>query len=119
MRLIDADALREDLRRFFPVEVLGGIEPKILFAQIMHDIDNAPTVETPTIYEFNGCDNCELERPKGKWITNREYIDKEFNGHYEGNCFNSPYNCSCCGYSPKDNRPNFCPNCGADMRGAE
>lgn len=45
MRLINADALKEDLRRFFPVEVLEGIEPKTLFAQIMHDIDNAPTVE--------------------------------------------------------------------------
>ena len=52
---------------------------------------------------------------EGAWITNKEYIDKEFNGHYEGSCFNSPYNCSCCGYSPEDNRPNFCPNCGAMM----
>lgn len=56
-------------------------------------------------------------RTRSEWITNREYIDKEFNGHYDGSCFNSPYNCRCCGYSPKDNRPNFCPNCGADMRG--
>lgn len=45
MRPIDADALREDLRRFFPVEGLEGIEPKTLFVQIMHDIDNSPTVE--------------------------------------------------------------------------
>ena len=59
----------------------------------------------------------EVVRPKGEWITNQEYIDKKFNGHYEGSCFNSPYNCSCCGYSPKDDRPKFCPNCGADMRG--
>ena len=44
MRLIDADKLKEDLRRFFPNEVLEGIEPKTIFAQIMHDIDNAPTV---------------------------------------------------------------------------
>lgn len=43
--LISREALREDLRRFFPTEVLEGIEPKTLFAQIMHDIDNAPTIE--------------------------------------------------------------------------
>lgn len=42
--LISRKALREDLRRFFPAEVLEGIEPKTLFAQIMHDIDNAPTI---------------------------------------------------------------------------
>lgn len=44
MRLGDLNALKEDLRRFFPTEVLEGIEPKTLFAQILHDIDNAPTV---------------------------------------------------------------------------
>lgn len=43
--LISREALREDLRRFFPTEVLEGIDPKTLFAQIMHDIDNAPEVE--------------------------------------------------------------------------
>lgn len=42
--LISREALREDLRSFFPSEVLEGIEPKTLFAQIMHDINNAPTV---------------------------------------------------------------------------
>ena len=48
--LISREALREDLRRFFTVEVLEGIEPKTLFAQIMHDIDNAPTVEPERDY---------------------------------------------------------------------
>lgn len=42
--LISREALREDLRRFFPTEVLEGIDPKTLFAQIMHDIDNAPAI---------------------------------------------------------------------------
>jgi len=83
-------------------------------------IDNAPAIEY-TFEEAFQKTVCEKqlycpERPQGEWITNKEYIDKEFNGHYEGSCFNSPYNCSCCGYSPEDNRPKFCPNCGADMR---
>lgn len=43
--LISREGLREDLRRFFTIEALEGIEPKTLFAQIMHDIDNAPTVD--------------------------------------------------------------------------
>lgn len=45
MRLIDADALKEDLTKWFPQFTLEGIEPKTLFAQIMRDIDNAPTVD--------------------------------------------------------------------------
>ncbi len=49
--LISRSALREDLRRFFPSEVLEGIEPKTLFAQIMHDIDNAPTVDYTELIE--------------------------------------------------------------------
>lgn len=49
--LISRSALREDLRRFFPSEVLEGIEPKTLFAQIMHDINNAPTVIPDNNYE--------------------------------------------------------------------
>ena len=51
--LISREALREDLRRFFPIEVLEGIEPKALFAQIMHDIDNAPTVLFPLTVKIN------------------------------------------------------------------
>ena len=49
--LISREALREDFRRFFPTEALEGIEPKTLFAQIMHDIDNAPAVEYPFYQE--------------------------------------------------------------------
>ena len=49
--LISRSALREDLRSFFPSEVLEGIEPKTLFAQIMHDINNAPTVIPDNNYE--------------------------------------------------------------------
>lgn len=48
--LISRKALREDLRRFFPAEVLEGIEPKTLFAQIMHDIDNAPAFDLDDFY---------------------------------------------------------------------
>lgn len=53
--LISRSALREDLRSFFPSEVLEGIEPKTLFAQIMHDIDNVPTVENITVF----CENAD------------------------------------------------------------
>ncbi len=87
MRPIDADTLREVLRRFFPVEVLEGIEPKTLFAQIMHDIDNAPTVAYPfEKFKTMLCGTCqaymriEPERPQ-EWIPVSERLPEE-NGEY-------------------------------------
>lgn len=53
-------------------------------------IDNAPTVE---------------ERPHGKWITN-----------YVSQFFNPGRSCSLCNKTVEFSE-NFCPNCGADMRG--
>ena len=43
-------------------------------------------------------------RPKGKWIY--QFRDSE----------NEEYRCSVCGF-PQEIKQNFCPNCGADMRG--
>ena len=47
MRLIDADELKENLKDWFPKFTLDGIEAKTLFNQILHDIDNAPTIPQP------------------------------------------------------------------------
>lgn len=83
----------------------------IVSPDIQRSLDVAfKALETPTIYEFKGCDNCELERPKGEWenhgiinicsICNCDVLltitDKICNGVV-----------------------NFCPNCGADMREAD
>ena len=46
MRLIDADELKEDLKQYFTDGVLDGVSAKLAFNQILHDIDNAPTVKT-------------------------------------------------------------------------
>lgn len=52
------------------------------------------------------------ENVKGEWIA------------VENACFDTSYKCSICGEefflevgTPKENEYNFCPNCGADMRG--
>ena len=59
--------------------------------------------------------NCPLqevepERKKGKW---KIYTDERFDIDY--------YKCSECGYEPyrRMDISNFCPDCGADMRGTE
>lgn len=51
VRLINANGLTADLKKYYPDSVLEGIEPKTLFNQILHDIDNAPTVPLPDFKE--------------------------------------------------------------------
>lgn len=131
--LISREALREDLRRFFPAEALEGIEPKTLFAQIMHDIDNAPTVEGPKYIlkvknltaedkkHFQECwnksaggllaipDNYEIipiERPQGEW---GKWVISEIQCP---NCLEY-FQTDC--YSTEELKK--CPSCGADLRG--
>ena len=49
-------------------------------------------------------------RPQGKWIFRREFVeDTPFTG----------YRCSNCNYWKGMGAWNFCPNCGARMKGAD
>ena len=72
-------------------------------------IDNAPSVE---VGYLTNCANCErvekirAKRPQGEWIS-QDYDDLKI----------SDYRCNQCGHY-QDDITNFCPNCGADMRGA-
>ena len=94
MRLIDADALIEDLDKkssydlvCFDIELLGIIKDQ-------------PTIETaPVVY--------------GEWILVSQWKD-------EDGVINPIYRCSAC-HIPNDEEDRFCKHCGADMRkgGAE
>ncbi len=119
MRLIDADALKKDIE----TEWLTP-QTKMAFFKI---VDNAPTVETDVevvakdAYKQGYTDGWKErfgepnERPQGEW--------KEFKYGL--------YYCSRCfeqvdkdierieSLVSKGERSNFCPNCGADMRGKE
>lgn len=50
------------------------------------------------------------ERPQGEWKIYKSPVDRY-------------YQCSCCGKNSPDftvyMKMNYCPNCGADMRGAD
>lgn len=107
MRLIDADALKE--LPFHRLTHTDWGETCVSF----EEIDNAPTVDkTDVISYIDGLiDGAEAVRPHGKWIYKQVY-DYEY------------WECSHCGEpwttiegTPQDNFMNFCPNCGADMRG--
>lgn len=122
MRLIDADALKKTVESELENDGYGIWR----FTEI---IDNAPTIEPRIEYGTHGQpyrlfmsggqvvpDTLQgrkyEERPQGKWYKN-------------GQSFITPnkflsYCCSIC-HSDLDEHiqiePNFCPNCGADMRG--
>ena len=106
MRLIDADALKEVMWR-------SAVDTREKIAEI---IDNAPTFDCmhcDDFYEIEDCRNCPItntstkempERPQGKWLD-------IYKSHIA-------YECSNCHIQmPITDYYNFCPNCGADMRG--
>ena len=113
MRLIDADALIDDLMERYCKECDKRKGIKNGKWQIIYEIGEAP------------CRACEVddvkaeleeaptaqERKKGKWIRLDEYPDDE------------SLKCSECGVVLEDWVMgaffNYCPNCGADMRGEE
>lgn len=99
--LISRSALRKKVNSFFDSQYEGLVSSDLIkYAEAVDDfIDNAPTIEATTVYEFKGCDNCELDRPKGKWILDSI------------GCY-----CSECKKHP-DVTTDYCPFCGADMRG--
>ena len=130
MRSIDADALKKVILN------LPNDNPSYYYTgdlldreRVLDEIDNAPTVEPRIEYGADGqpyrlfMSGGQVvpdmlqgwryeERPHGEWITSK--IDGE------------KYNCSECGgscwyydYQGNVSKSNFCPNCGADMRGKE
>lgn len=94
MRLIDVDALMPlFIEKAYTMKDRHGVklgeEWLLNYNDIQDVIDNAPTVE---------------ERPQGEWIC--DYINGF--GNKIGHCSKCMYRCE---------HSNFCPNCGADMRG--
>jgi len=119
---ISREALRKAIEEV--EDNYDGYEPNDLgkfMCKVDDLIDNAPPVEVYTKDDMAGaynegyvCGNKEAgkARPQGKWKTNEGYDGDEY------------YECSNCGEpwflsagTPKDNNMNFCPNCGAEMKG--
>jgi hypothetical protein len=94
---------------------------------ILAIIDNAPTVavdeeierKREELYQsskklFDTARMLGVERPKGEWVQREELFDDEETPRMV-------WGCNKCGFSLKSihDKRNYCPNCGADMRGDE
>jgi len=99
-RLIDADALEQD----------GWCMSRIV--QI-----NEKTMEYQT---RKPTDFPTIEPKKGKWLPHSEK-SREYIGTVLVNVEYDYWFCDICGYRVEKGQPmyNFCPNCGADMRGED
>lgn len=102
-RYIDADALIAELEESQPynwTNTEAENQEEFDFDLFRSMINEAPTADV-------------VERKCGEWIGRHE----EFRSGFA----TLIYKCSVCGFEPyysKDiNNHNFCPNCGADMRG--
>lgn len=90
MRLIDADALKNEMLSHAPI-IVGD------FYKILDFIDKAPIVE----------------RPRGEWIKESLQIDEY---HFRSFAKCKVCNCGFRPYSFAVKEFDFCPKCGADMR---
>lgn len=100
MKLIDIDSLKEQIDK----EVKEGkvLDGWAFFFKAY--LDDAPIID--------------IDRPKGEWIDKGWKGDWQFETDGRGNCWYE-YECSECGYIKKGGKSNYCPNCGADMRGKD
>ena len=106
MRLIDADELKKELHNFFDGKVID--EPSYILRDVFCYIDNAPTIEP---FEKVGAicnENCGMTRPHGKWEEDWQE-DLDFMSR-------KGWKCPFCKWRTTYGTPNFCMNCGADLR---
>ena len=101
MRLIDEDALKRKMQKVATEAWKMKLEAKVetTLNQFLDYVEQSPTIE-----------------PKcGEWMkTSDDWIDGTCGTRYY------PIHCSVCSYSTyDDSATNFCPNCGARMKGVD
>ena len=109
MRLIDADALKEKWQSDLDECLKDGVDYidtdiENVYADFIKDLDGEPTIDQRKFCEECQLDDCiALTRKHGKWVCPKAMLTTF---------------CSECGYVNNSAGDfNYCPNCGADMRG--
>ena len=123
MRLIDADPLIEEI-----ASIYGFSISSVRCSLVGSVIANAPTINIPHSDDWekysdklwkNAYERGKADRPQGKWIRDRYWS----RGIGMGEEYGFFYKCSLCEYEVENGYTrcgfNFCPYCGADMRGAD
>ena len=94
-------------------DAIDALEEQLDYLQMLNKNEN-PTAEGKW-YGVNWARNTiadlpykQNERPKGEWISNYQIVGESF--------INPGRRCSLCGKVVEFSE-NYCPNCGADMRG--
>lgn len=115
MRLIDADALRQEIffNDYSPLKIDDN--SNALGNEILRIIDNAPTIDDLSEYSDKlwkqAYERGKAEaRPQGEWFLLDECSNE---GVYCSNCHKKVYRVE---YANQKVKSNYCPNCGADMR---
>lgn len=101
MRLIDADDFRADIMNLWDYNSVDDITAETVLKQVLHDLDNAPTVELLMGRMVNGV-IIPIKRPQGEWI-----VKSSGTTHY--------FMCSKCG-SAGDIQDKYCRECGLKMK---
>ena len=116
MRLIDADELKKKLT---PIKLFGGAYCKAITEK---DIDNAPTADDWQKFSDELWKNAYKEGYKQAIIDGKTNFSRPQGEWYYNN--QNGWHCSICHKSVKDMPTvmgkadfDYCPNCGADMRG--
>lgn len=104
MRLIDADVLLKAIADSGLVWETNDCIDVIELLAVKKIIDDAPTVDTTfkEVVAYECGQKAVEERPKGKWVEDSGNIA-----------------CSHCHIIWLYRKTDFCPNCGADMKGDE
>ena len=106
MQLIDVEELKKVLE-FEPLNIKtdGSIDRKAVIDFLSEIANLDPKVKGSLVMYVMSLPDIQPERKTGKWLINSD-------GYY-------PY-CSECRKEPKSgDMTDFCPNCGADMRGTK